>query len=183
MTELTHDQARRHLHAAADGNLSAKGRAALNAHLDACPKCQAYAAEFNRLQSALYRAWHTRWRARRSLTDMSARVLSSARRAVERKLFLSFANAFAQAGTILVVAMFVIGIFQNQSVRFDGSATNTSAAAGASRSTRLESNLPAFELEADSYSPSPISPLDSEEDWQGPVVLPGRPNSTLPIVQ
>ncbi len=182
MTELTHDQARRYLHAAADGNLSAKGRAALNAHLDACPKCQAYAAEFNRLQSALYRAWHTRWRARRSLTDMSARVLSSAHRAVERKLFLSFANAFAQAGTILVVAMFVIGIFQNQSVRFDGPATNTSAA-GASLSTRLESNLPAFELEADSYSPSLISQLDSEEDWPGPVVLPGRPNSTLPIVQ
>jgi anti-sigma factor RsiW len=181
MTELTHDQARRHLHAAADGNLSAEGRAALNAHLDACPKCQAYAAEFNWLQSALYRAWQTRWRARHSLANMPARVLSSARRAVERKLFLSFANAFAQAGTILVVAMLVVGIFQNQSVRFDSPA-RASSATGASLSARFEANLPAFELEADGDSP-PISRFDSEEDWQGPVVLPGRPNATTPIVQ
>ncbi|MEK7327790.1 MAG: zf-HC2 domain-containing protein [Chloroflexota bacterium] len=181
MTELTHDQARRHLHAAADGNLSAEGRAALNAHLDACPKCQAYAAEFNRLQSALYRAWHTRWRARHSLADMPARVLSSARRAVERKLFLSFANAVAQAGTILVVAMFVMGIFQNQSVRFDNQAGTS--AAGASVSTRFGGNLPAFELEANDGSPLLISRYSSEEDRQEPVVLPGGTNSTVPIMQ
>ncbi len=181
MTELTHDQARRHLHAAADGNLSAEGRAALNAHLDACPKCQAYAAEFNRLQSALYRAWHTRWRARRSLTDMPARVLSSARRAIERKLFLSFANAFAQAGTILVVAMLVVGIFENQSLRFDNRAGTS--AAGASLSTHFGDNLPAFELEDNGDAPLLISRFGSEDDGQEPFVLPGKTNSTVPIMQ
>jgi anti-sigma factor RsiW len=181
MTELTHDQARRYLHAAADGNLSAEGRAALNAHLDACPKCQAYAAEFNWLQSALYRAWQTRWRARHPFADMPARVLSSARRAVERKLFLSFANVFAQAGTILVAAMLVVGIFQGQSLRFDNQAGTS--AAGASLSTRFGANLPAFELEANGDSPPLISRYGFEEDRQEPVVLPSRTNSTMPIMQ
>ena len=181
MTELTHDQARRHLHAAADGNLSAESRAALNAHLDACPKCQEYAAEFNWLQSALYRAWQTRWRARHSLANMPARVLSSARKAVERKLFLNFANAFAQTGTILVVAMLVVGVFQNQSLQFDNQAGTS--AAGDSASTRFGGNLPAFELEANDGSPPLISRYSSEEDGQEPVILPGWTNSTVPIMQ
>lgn len=181
MTELTHDQARRYLHAAADGNLSPEGRAALNAHLDACPKCQAYAAEFNWLQSALYRAWQTRRRARHSFANMPARVLGSARRAFERKLFLSFANAFAQAGTILVVAMLTVGILQNQSFRFDNQAETS--AAGASLSTRFGANLPAFELEDNGDAPSLINRYGSEEDWPEPVVLPTRTNSTVPIMQ
>ncbi len=180
MIELSHDQVRRQLQAAVDGQSSAESRAALRAHLDVCPKCQAYAAEFNWLHRALYRAWRARWHTRRSLADMSSRVLASARREIQRKLFFGFANAFARVGTLIVVVAFVVGSIQNQNLQPDNSA-NGSASANDSFTTRFDSKLPAFELESDNVQPLPSNGPVIDEDWHSPGLI--NRLSNTPILQ
>ncbi len=61
MTGLTHDQARRNLHAAADKCLNPKERTALEAHLAECAPCRAYADEISWLNAAIARALRGRW--------------------------------------------------------------------------------------------------------------------------
>ncbi|MBI3240973.1 MAG: zf-HC2 domain-containing protein [Chloroflexi bacterium] len=179
MTELSHDQAHHLLQTATDGGLNAEGRAALRAHMDACPKCRNYAAEFNWVHRALYRAWRARWHTRRSLADMSSRVLAAARREFQRKLFFSFAHAFARVGTLVVVGVFVVGLLQSQMFSLNNTTGNTANINSAANS-RYESSLPTFEMESDGSQLIP-SNMSSEEEWPGPGFIDRTTNA--PILQ
>ncbi|MFZ6031001.1 MAG: exosortase O [Chloroflexota bacterium] len=61
MREITHDQAREYLLAAADGLLSDPERTALQQHLRTCPACRAESEKLNGLQHALRQTLHRQW--------------------------------------------------------------------------------------------------------------------------
>lgn len=61
MIELTHQQARALLQAAADQPLPAADRSALDAHLSVCNDCNAYAAQLAGVEARLRKALHTKW--------------------------------------------------------------------------------------------------------------------------
>ena len=59
---LSHQQAKRFIHAAADESLPPSEKAALDAHLLNCAECRSFAGEFARMESALRQTMQSRWK-------------------------------------------------------------------------------------------------------------------------
>lgn len=177
MTGLTHDQARRNLHAAADKCLNPKDRTALEAHLAECAPCRAYADEISWLNAAIARALRGRWAPHRYPIDMIARVRNRMRLDAERMLLLGFAHAFVRLGSLVVMAAFIVGLLQAPGVRLSNSgalSTHTSAAlAGGHRS-----NLPAYELVSDNEQALFPASSNAEADTSTDV-----PSSRMSVTQ
>lgn len=149
MAGLTHEQARRRLHAAADKCLKPGDRPALDAHLAECRSCRAYAADLHWLNGAIARALRSRWPWRRSPADLAARVRNRVRTEAERRLFLGFAQAVARVGSLAVMAAFVVGLLQGTLIRLptDGAPSTLTASA---LTSGYRYNLPQYELASDS---------------------------------
>ena len=60
MTGISHEQARRYIHALVDGIINDQEQKTLDSHLNICEECHAYAAELNLLNSRIHRAFHER---------------------------------------------------------------------------------------------------------------------------
>ncbi len=60
MTGISHEQARRYIHALVDGIINDQEQKTLDSHLNICKECRAYAAELNLLDSRIHRAFHER---------------------------------------------------------------------------------------------------------------------------
>jgi len=167
MTGLTHDQARRNLHAAADKCLNPKDRAALEAHLAECSSCRAYADEISWLNAAIARALRGRWAPHRYPVDMFARVRNRMRLDAERMLFLGFAHAFVKLGSLVVMATFIVGLLRGPNVRLSNSGA-LSTQAGAALASGYRNNLPTYELVSENeqalFSASSNAEADTSTD-------------------
>lgn len=178
MTGLTHEQARKYLHARADKCLGPTQQGALEAHLEGCAACRGYADEFNWLQVAITRALHSRWSSAQRTApppvEMAARVRHRMLFDAERTLLLTFASAVVRLGSLAVVAVIAIGMVQ------DGRLTTNQAppAASAPSASGLIDGLPSFELETGSETPmSYVSYSSSGDAW----LMPGFPFNRLRV--
>jgi anti-sigma factor RsiW len=178
MTGLTHEQARRYLHAGADNCLSPAQQTALDSHLTDCSACRKYADELGWLHVAIARALHSRWssppRQAPSPVEMVARVRHRMWFDAERRFFLTFANALVRLGSLAVVAIMVIGLVRgNLTHTTQSSPVNASQTGGG-----LINRLPSFELEAENVtSAGHVAYVSSAagEQW----LLPAFPFSRL----
>jgi Tol biopolymer transport system component len=108
---MTHDTALQHLHAAADGRLSLRERAALEAHLAACAECRAVAAELESLQLALSHSLRARWDALPIPAGLPRKVLNRVRPSDVRPPILRVAGALAGVGALVALILFFGALF------------------------------------------------------------------------
>ena len=171
MAGLTHEQAKRFLHAAADKHLNPKERVALEAHLADCAMCRTYAAELDWLNVAIARALKSHWATpRRSPIEMSARVRNRMQLDAGRKFVLSFANVTVKLGSAAVVMALALGVLRGSEMR----ASNPTSAHAESGSS-IRNNLPRFELDSDSEQAIfPINSASESDLWLIPYNSPNR---------
>ena len=171
MAGLTHEQAKRFLHAAADKHLNPKERVALEAHLADCAMCRAYAAELDWLNVAIARALKSHWAApRRSPIEMSAQVRNRMQLDAGRKFMLNFASVTLKLGSAAVVLALALGVLRGPELR----ASHTASAYAESGSS-LRNSLPRFELDSDSEQAIfPINYTSETDRWLIPYDSPTR---------
>lgn len=178
MKGLTHEQARRFLHAAADKCLNPGHQAALAAHIADCAACRNYAEELNALHVAIARALRSRWSPPRrpgpSPGDMATRVRHRMWFDAERRLFLACADALVKLGSLAVMAIMVIGLVQGSFLQ----ANRTSPLTDSHAANNLINGLPSFELEENSDTSAGIASYSGDsKQW----LLPAIPFSRLRI--
>jgi len=174
MTRLTHDQAKRLAHAAADKCLKPKERAALEAHLADCPACRTDVAQLNWLHAAIARALRSRWATpHRSPIEMAARVRNRMQLNTRRKIVAGLAHAMVRFGSLAVVMTLAFG-FVTQWRATDSDSTASSALAASDRNNALS-----FEFESDTdTSFYAVSSIGDNEPWQIPTSLPNGSRDT-----
>ena len=82
MKSINHIQARAWTQAAADGQLPASQQEIMNAHLEGCADCRAYAAEIQTLETNIKRTLQAHW----GMPQLSPRAINQLVRGVERNI-------------------------------------------------------------------------------------------------
>jgi hypothetical protein len=112
VVRLSHQDARRYLHQAADGDLSAEVEARLQAHLAECAECRAYADELQAVELLLTRALHARWDHRRPARALNPRLAPQPRAATWLREVIRLTGPFMQVSSFMIVFAFVVGLLQ-----------------------------------------------------------------------
>ena len=175
MRPLTHDQARRLVHAAADRSLTARDGRRLEAHLAACPDCRAYQAEIARLQSIVTHALRERWSERKAARRRVDGASAQAAGAIRRGRFFRAANGFTQIASLFVIAVMLVRWAQVWDAPASVGRVEAPAAARAARSLpaaptgRQAAAIPVVEFEPDQEDPAvhepPAGQFDPADTW------------------
>jgi anti-sigma factor RsiW len=107
---LTHAEAKRYLHQAADGDLPAETEAQLQAHLAECAECRAYAEELRALETLLTHALRQRWEHRRPARDLGRPL--APRRAGWAERLLQVTRPLMQVSSFMIVFAFMVAMMQ-----------------------------------------------------------------------
>ena len=121
MIGITHKQARRYINALADNLIEEQEREDLNAHLDTCEECRAYATQMKNLESRLQHSFHHRWDLFNGPSEkLTQNVQSRARRIVTRnriKLGLRIMAGFTALIVLGIAINLVIGQLKSHSIK------------------------------------------------------------------
>jgi LysM repeat protein len=107
MAEITHPQARTLLESAADRSLATADRVALDAHLQKCTACRAYADSLAALEANLRKTLHARWDRYRPALNLQAILQPSPMKLAWSNLFHP-THAF---GKVTLIAALFVGYF------------------------------------------------------------------------
>jgi anti-sigma factor RsiW len=151
MKGLTHQRARRLIHAAADGCLAPADWRQLRAHLSACAGCRAYQKEMESLQAELVRA--LRWQGRRRQPGRLAmgRIAARAQAALRRARLLRAASRLTQLASTLAIALVTMQLVAGRAPAAVGSHDAPAAVmvAPARAAAVRQTQIPAVEFEAE----------------------------------
>jgi anti-sigma factor RsiW len=182
MNGLTHNQAKRLAHVAADRRLTPKDRAALEAHLAECPACRSETAELNWLHAAITRALRRRWLApHRPPMEMAARVRNRLRLNTGRKIVAGLAQAVVRLGALAMVLGLVVGLVgQPGPGRGQWRAADSLPSADVALAASNRYNPLSFELEANGEgSTYVVNSAGEAEPWPIPTSRPNDSRDTL----
>jgi Tol biopolymer transport system component len=147
MTGITHKQGRRYINALADGLIKETQRRDLDAHLETCAECRAYAAQMKNLESGLELSLHRRWDTFQEPSERLTQNIQSRARGVvmSNRINLGVRIVAGVAAIILLGLAFnlVIGLMKNHASNHPnaGSTATISSTATASPTT---STVPAL---------------------------------------
>jgi dipeptidyl aminopeptidase/acylaminoacyl peptidase len=149
MTDISHEQARQFLLAAADNLLTDAGQAALRAHLAQCAECRAYAGELDALKSGLRAAFSNHWNHQgQSVRQLVPSVQAQSRRISMRYRFTTRARVLAE---VVIVLALVITLNYIIAQRPQVSA----------RSTQVPTSVPTHALQPTPVSTSLLSAIST----------------------
>jgi predicted anti-sigma-YlaC factor YlaD len=169
MTGLSHDNAKRLIHAAGDRGLNPAERAALDTHLTDCKSCRAYQTDMGRLDVAISHALRTRWSApRRSSGEISAQIRTRMMRDTERQFLITLASALVKLSSVAVVVVVAAGLLQGHNLG-SGAAT---PAESVQVVTNVRNGLPAFEFESDGGTTINSGNNVDGDSWPMPATFP-----------
>ncbi|MGB8213328.1 MAG: hypothetical protein WCE68_07190 [Anaerolineales bacterium] len=121
MTGITHKQARHYINALADALIKEQEQADLDAHLEACEECRAYAAQMQELESRLQHSFHERWGLFQGPSEsLGQNVQSKARRIVMSNRIDLGLRLIAGVAALIVLGLafsLVIGQLKSRSTK------------------------------------------------------------------
>ena len=121
MNGITHKQAHNYIQALADNLIKQQEREVLNAHLDTCEECRAYASQIKNLESGLKYSFHHRWdpfggpseKLTQNIQSRVKRIFMSKRINLGLRIFTGFTTLLGLG----IVFSLVIGQLKNRSAK------------------------------------------------------------------
>lgn len=182
MVRLSHPDARRYLHRAADGDLPAEAQAQLQAHLDECAECRAYAEELRALETLLTHALRQRWEHRRPARDLG-RPLAQPHRTGWVDRLLQATRPLMQVSSFMIVFAFIVAMMQayyRPQIAPTQSPAPESAPATAPVTVSTNRLIPAGELVDDQLARYPDSVVEAQTQVNVPLPNPRRFGGAIP---
>ena len=175
MSELTHDQARQYIEAAAENRLGSHERSELDRHLSACQDCRQFASELGELGHSLASAFHARWDPVPFPAPQPRRIQTGVQRARTRRILWTAGQLVAGAAALFLLIFAIdnlVGPNRSHLPTSQGNIYGTSPAAtpqanlsyltGTPQATRAAADLYQPTKEAMTTAALPVNTLNNQ---------------------